>query len=67
MAPSFQKISHSSKLQDANMANGYFLQNETGPPIKDGPLLIKIIIRYHRKKSSRLYSTFLQRILIRHT
>ena len=34
------KISHSSKLEVANLTSGSFLQNETGPPIKDGPLLI---------------------------
>jgi hypothetical protein len=34
------KNSHSSKLQVAALTNGSFLQNETGPPIKNGPLLI---------------------------
>jgi len=37
---SFQKISHSSKLQVAALTNGSCLQSETGPPIKNGPLLI---------------------------
>jgi hypothetical protein len=40
------KNSHSSKLQVATLINGYFLQNETVPPIKDGPLLIGQIIIY---------------------
>jgi len=37
---SFLKISHSSKLQVVTLTNGSFLQNETGPPIKNEPLLI---------------------------
>lgn len=32
--------------------NKYFRHNETGPPIKYGPLLYILIIRYCRKKSS---------------
>jgi len=40
VTPSFRKNSHGSKLQVAALTNGSFLQNETGPPIKDGPLLI---------------------------
>jgi hypothetical protein len=34
------KISHSSKLKVAILANESCLQNETGPPIKNGSLLI---------------------------
>jgi len=34
------KNSHGSKLQVATLANGFFLKNETGSSIKNGPLLI---------------------------
>jgi len=44
VTPSFRKISHGSKLQVASLTNGSFLQNETGPPIKVGPLLIAYTI-----------------------
>jgi hypothetical protein len=38
------KNSHGSKLQVATLLNGFFLKNETVPPIKTGLLLIKQII-----------------------
>jgi hypothetical protein len=49
---SFQNNSHSSILQAATLTNGYFPKNETGPPIKSGPLLIIQIITLFLKKAS---------------
>jgi hypothetical protein len=49
------KISHSSKLEVANLTNGSFLQNETGLPIKGRPLLIVTRITPFFKKSSGFY------------
>ncbi|CAB1056059.1 hypothetical protein D1BOALGB6SA_793 [Olavius sp. associated proteobacterium Delta 1] len=40
------------------MTNGSFLQNETGPPIKDGPLLIISTITFNLKKSRGLIPEF---------
>ncbi len=52
------KISHGSKLQVATLTNRSFLQNETGTPIKDAPLLI---VRYYsrfQKKIKRIIRLF---------
>ena len=44
---SFQKNFHGSKLQVAALTNGSGLQSETGPPIKNGPLLINRQLYYY--------------------
>jgi len=38
--------SHGSKLQVATLTNGFFLKRETGPSMKNGPLLIERTITY---------------------
>jgi hypothetical protein len=48
----FLNNSHGSKLQVATLTYGSFPQNETGPPIKAGPLLIILNIAYFLKESS---------------
>jgi hypothetical protein len=52
------KNSHSSRLQVATLTNGTFLQNETGPPIKNGPLLIILIIISFFKKIKMFIQSF---------
>jgi hypothetical protein len=54
VASSFPKNSQGPRLEDATLTNGYFLQNETGPPIKEGPLLIADIIIHFKKKAREI-------------
>jgi len=55
---SFLKSSQRRKLEDATLTNGLFLQNETVPLLKDGTLLISLMINLFWAESKQIIDFF---------